>query len=190
MQIKISEIVKAGGYNSDGGKGEYRILKLLELSEKYKDKITQSFLKGDYVEGEMDEILEELKYLEKHTKEAKEQQAIQSAIDSDNEKQRQEKRQEEASESNASIKNDIDKLLDSLPIGAQYYEYKTIVVKDSEFLGFVDADRIEMLLNRLALHGWRLKAAITNEVGHNRAVVVNATINNTILILERLVTKE
>jgi len=49
---------------------------------------------------------------------------------------------------------------------------------------------IELTLNKYALEGWRLKAAITNEVGHNHAVVVNATINNTVLILERLVTKE
>lgn len=93
-------------------------------------------------------------------------------------------------EPNTALKSSIDIKKKSLPNGVQYYEYKTIIVKDSEVLGTVDSERIELLLNSLALDGWRLKAALTNEAGHNRAVVVNATINNTILILERLVTKE
>ena len=54
----------------------------------------------------------------------------------------------------------------------------------------MDVEKIELTLCKFALEGWRLKAAITNEAGHNRAVVVNATINNTVLIFERLVTKE
>lgn len=70
------------------------------------------------------------------------------------------------------------------------FNIATVIIKDSEFLGTVDAELIENTLNKYALEGWRLKAAVTNEIGHNRAVVVNATINNTVLILERLVTKE
>ena len=88
------------------------------------------------------------------------------------------------------IRTDIKSKKERLSIGEQYYEYKTVVVQDSAVLGKTDVEMIDLTLNKYAVEGWRLKAAITNEMGHNRAVVVNATINNTILIFERLVTKE
>ncbi len=85
-----------------------------------------------------------------------------------------------------SLREKIFILKSSLPSGTEYYEYKTVLVSDNEDTGAVNSEKIELTLCKLALEGWRLKTAITNEVGHNVGVMTNSTVNNTILIFERL----
>lgn len=175
MKYKISDVARLGNY----GQTEYQnILGCLRNSEKYKDKISTHPIKGDLVEGDIDEILSVL------------QDEMDSYIKLKIQAENESAEAKGLSPLNDSLRNTVDRLKTSLPTGTQYYEYKTIVIKDSEVLGTVDTEKIDLTLNKYALEGWRLKAAITNEVGHNKAVVVNATINNTVLILERLVTKE
>lgn len=70
----------------------------------------------------------------------------------------------ESTNEKALLFNEIEKLKHELPSGAQYYEYKTIIIQDSAFLGNTDAELIELTLNKYAMNGWRLKAAVTNEL--------------------------
>ncbi len=70
-----------------------------------------------------------------------------------------------------------------------YYEYKVICIKDHWLSGEFDSIEMEFRLNALALEGWRVKGVFTNELGKNAlgvaGVGVNATIDNTNIILER-----
>ena len=183
MAYKISDVIKAGGYKSTDAQ---KIMSCLGDSEKYKSRLSNHPIKGFLVDANMDELLSDLKPLLA----AKE---IELAEKKEREAQRAEAEQQKRNEttvSRVSLANTIAELKENLPKGYQYYEYKTLIIKDDAISGTTDSERIELLLNKYALEGWRLKEALTNEVGHNSAVVVNATINNTILILERLTTKE
>lgn len=60
-EIKITELVKAAGYKSTDYQ---RVLGLLRMSEKYKNTIRNTTFKGDVVEGEMNELISELKKME------------------------------------------------------------------------------------------------------------------------------
>ena len=61
MEIKITELVKAAGYKSTDYQ---RVLGLLRMSEKYKNTMRSTTFKGDVVEGEMNELISELKKME------------------------------------------------------------------------------------------------------------------------------
>ena len=165
-----------------------RVETLLKES-KYANCITSGFM-GDSVEGDIDEITNYLMEILKNEREKEEKEREKLARQRSEALQAQSIREQESSASNMMLLKEINDLKDTLPDGAQYYEYKTMVIKDSDFIGAIDVERMDLILCKLALEGWRLKAAVTNESGHNRAVVVNATINSTILIFERLVTKE
>lgn len=164
---KVSDILKIAGLDASY---ESIALKALKNSSEYKNKISYGGITGyPVIDGDPNVIASFIKNeIDKKNKNQK----YYDIIGSDNVDQ-----------------TDYEKLLESIPEGNSIYEYKTIIIKDSDVLGIVDAEGIERTLNRYALEGWRLRAAITNEIGHNRAVIANATINNTILILERLVVK-
>lgn len=173
---------------------EAKVRNILEKSGKYH--IYQKGILGTTtVDGDAKEIAEYVKAIDRYGSEEKYEKV--KALEKERQEEIQKLREqdtsiraEELSENVGTLREKIYDLKASLPAGTQYYEYKTIVIKDSEFIGSVDVEKIELTLCKFALEGWRLKAAITNEAGHNRAVVVNATINNTVLIFERLVTKE
>lgn len=71
-----------------------------------------------------------------------------------------------------------------------YYEYKAISISDT-WKGEVNTDRLTATLNSLALEGWRLRTAVTNELGKNAVAVggfgINSTADQTVLIMERCV---
>lgn len=76
------------------------------------------------------------------------------------------------------------------------YEYKVVTIQD-DYDGNISGKRIQDTLNDYASLGWRLKSAITNELGKNEFGVAvtgvgsgtNATIDNTVLIFERRILK-
>lgn len=72
----------------------------------------------------------------------------------------------------------------------QKYEYKVETVSDSAVLGKVPVKDMETVLRSYAQKGWRLHTALTNEMGKNAVVGVNATVNETIFIFERDVIHE
>ena len=161
-QIPIGDIVRKANISglTQGIAGD-----ILRQNEAYREKIKETVFNGTVIDGDLDELVA---YVTEHY----------------------EPIEEKPTNIKLALEYDISAMKEALPTGSEYYEYKTIIIQDSEFLGKTDAEMIELTLNKYALEGWRLKEAITNEMGHNRAVVVNATINNTILILERLATKE
>ena len=57
MKYKISEIIEAGDYPSSYYQ---RVLTCLRRSDEYKDKLSVHPIKGDLVEGDLDEILSEV----------------------------------------------------------------------------------------------------------------------------------
>ena len=73
-----------------------------------------------------------------------------------------------------------------------YYEYLTLSLVDNKD-GGIDVEEISNSLNDLALEGWHLKCAFSNELGRNSrsngvggiASGTNSTIDQNILILER-----
>lgn len=75
-----------------------------------------------------------------------------------------------------------------------YYEYMSLTYIDDRN-GGLDVNEMITQLNEYSLLGWRLKTSITNELGKNSSGVgiggfsssTNATIEETILILERKV---
>ncbi len=75
-----------------------------------------------------------------------------------------------------------------------YYEYMSLTYIDNRN-GCLDVNEMITQLNEYSLLGWRLKTSITNELGKNSNGVgvggfsssTNATIEETILILERKV---
>ena len=72
----------------------------------------------------------------------------------------------------------------------QKYEYKIETVSDSSVLGKIQVEEMENILRKYAQEGWRLHTALTNEMGKNAVVGVNATVNQTIFIFERDVIHE
>ena len=76
-------------------------------------------------------------------------------------------------------------------------EYKVIRVQD-ESTGLPSAELIEQALNDHAKEGWRLAGITTNEIGRNSSShgyggisqSTNATIDVTVLILEREITND
>ena len=169
MEIPIGEIISATGCK---GLSRNKAIEILNNNDAYNGKVKDTFRKGTVVEGDLDTIVA-------YIREQFEQMELSSA-----------ETERGWMDEKDIIRSDIKSKKERLSIGEQYYEYKTVVVQDSAVLGKTDVEMIDLTLNKYAVEGWRLKAAITNEMGHNRAVVVNATINNTILIFERLVTKE
>lgn len=75
----------------------------------------------------------------------------------------------------------------------EYCEYKAISVFDEK--GMVNADNLTDIMNLMGLEGWRLKTAVTNEVGKNASSVgingisvgTNSTVDQTVLIFERTI---
>ena len=166
MQIPIGKVIEAAHVS---GLSKVRAINILKSSEHYRNCVIGN---GNTVDGDKDELARYLRQVFYEENSEKNDEVP------------------EPLNNNQRLRNEIEKLKQELPSGSSYYEYKTIIIQDSPILGTTDADNIELTLIRYALKGWRLKAAISSEVGHNKAVVVNATINNTILILERLTTKE
>lgn len=74
------------------------------------------------------------------------------------------------------------------------YEYEIESITDSA-TGYINKGELKELLTRYASKGWRLKFALTNELGINKSSVgyggfaagTNATIDETLLIFERKV---
>ena len=74
------------------------------------------------------------------------------------------------------------------------YEYEIESITDSA-TGYINKGELKELLTRYARKGWRLKFALTNELGINKSSVgyggfatgTNATIDETLLIFERKV---
>ena len=75
----------------------------------------------------------------------------------------------------------IDYLKSKLVSGDEYYEYKTVVLRDSVVQSKIETEYIDNTLNKYALEGWRLKAVTRQEIGANW---------NTVLFLERVVVVE
>ncbi|MBQ2061100.1 MAG: DUF4177 domain-containing protein [Oscillospiraceae bacterium] len=75
-----------------------------------------------------------------------------------------------------------------------YYEYKTLSFSDNDS-GELSTQFVTIQLNDLALDGWRLVSAYSNELGHNShssgfgglSTGTNATIDQHILIFERFI---
>lgn len=75
-----------------------------------------------------------------------------------------------------------------------YWEYMTLCVPDSSS-GGSDAANIRNCLNYYGRMGWKLRCAVTNEIGKRETTVglgrvalgTNATLDTTVLILERFV---
>lgn len=75
-----------------------------------------------------------------------------------------------------------------------YYEYTVLEAFDDR-TGRIDPLQLADRLNDMALDGWRLRCAYTNEVGRNSSSAgfggfsagVNATMDQNVLILERFV---
>lgn len=94
------------------------------------------------------------------------------------------------------IKEEKDKKIDNLiKMGFDgYYEYKVVSLYDNSS-GDVNPSNIEKTLNELGMHGWHLKCAYANELGHNSnsgrigpfSSGTNATVDQNILIFERFV---
>lgn len=74
-----------------------------------------------------------------------------------------------------------------------YYEYKAISVFDQS--GSANVDMLTETINNMALQGWRLRTAVTNEVGRrefnsrigNISSGINSTVDQTVLFFERKV---
>ena len=83
---------------------------------------------------------------------------------------------------------------DSSSDKGKYFKYKTVRILDKPD-GSTDTEEIENTLNKLGFEGWRLVSILSNELGKNSESLTlsgvttgtNATIDETILIFERIV---
>ena len=89
---------------------------------------------------------------------------------------------------------DKEKYKDLLDRGLDhFYEYKAITIFDKN--GVADVNKLTDTMNKMALKGWRLKTAVSNEVGKEAFALglggftsgTNSTIDQTVLIFERKV---
>lgn len=175
MQYRISDIIKSGGYADNDVQN---ILFCLRKSGKYNDKIKTTAFKGAMVEGDLDEILSDIKPLMEETKKKIADTEAQKAKKEAAEKARV----EESKASNDELLSAIESLKANLSDGTKFYEYKTIAFNENYAL---DAERIELILCKYALEGWRLKVALTSETTAFAATIGTKAV----LILERLVVK-
>ena len=67
-------------------------------------------------------------------------------------------------------KQALSYLRGKLKTGDEYYEYKTLVFNDKEFLVNNDTESIDLTLNKLALEGWRVKAAARTKLWENDSI--------------------
>lgn len=68
----------------------------------------------------------------------------------------------------------------------QLFEYKVIIIEDLPS-GEVDNMKIQRTLDEWSEKGWRLHSIYSSEIGKNAIAVVNATINQTVMIFERCI---
>ena len=74
-----------------------------------------------------------------------------------------------------------------------YYEYQALSILDEN--GMANVEKLTGLMNQMGLQGWRLRAAVTNEIGKEALALgvaglgagVNSTVDQTVLIFERKV---
>lgn len=66
------------------------------------------------------------------------------------------------------------------------FEYKVIVIEDLPS-GEVNTIKIQQTLDEWSEKGWRLHSVYSSEIGKNAIAVVNATINQTVMIFERCI---
>lgn len=65
-----------------------------------------------------------------------------------------------------------------------YYEYKVLSVQDG-IDGTTDPETLSVRINALSIQGWRVVAAISNEIGRNRLGPANSAIAQNMIIMER-----
>lgn len=79
---------------------------------------------------------------------------------------------------------------------APHYEYTVARVLDNRN-GSTNQEKLQSVLTEYAMEGWKLHSVITNEIGKNISAVsiggitggTNATVDEIILIFERMVSK-
>lgn len=139
---------------------------------------------------ELEEIAQQKEQQEREKRELEERRIIQEKEEAERQRILEQKRAErirKETEKQEKIKREF---IDKLPV----YEYVTEVITDDRS-GMVNQSLLESILADYAKDGWRLHTALSNEAGKNTnsigyggvSVGKNATIEQTILIFERLV---
>lgn len=128
-------------------------------------------------------ILEEKEEQERIERKQREEQELEEKL---REYERKRKEREEQAE-----KEKLE-FVSKLPL----YEYATEVISDNRS-GGMNVTLLNEVLQRYAKNGWRLHTAISNELGKNSTTIglggisagVNATMDQTVLIFERMISK-
>lgn len=102
----------------------------------------------------------------------------------------------ELKENVAATKNKREEEREELIRSAPHYEYTVARVLDNRN-GSTNQEKLQSVLTEYAMEGWKLHSVITNEIGKNISAVsiggitggTNATVDEIILIFERMVSK-
>ena len=103
----------------------------------------------------------------------------------------------ELKENVAATKKKREEEREELIRSAPHYEYTVARVLDNRN-GSTNQEKLQSVLTEYAMEGWKLHSVITNEIGKNISAVsiggitggTNATVDEIILIFERMVSKE
>lgn len=102
----------------------------------------------------------------------------------------------ELKENVAATKKKREEEREELIRSAPHYEYTVARVLDNRN-GSTNQEKLQSVLTEYAMEGWKLHSVITNEIGKNISAVsiggitggTNATVDEIILIFERIVSK-
>ncbi|NSF72859.1 DUF4177 domain-containing protein [Blautia wexlerae] len=102
----------------------------------------------------------------------------------------------ELKENVAATKKKREEEREELIKSAPHYEYTVARVLDNRN-GSTNQEKLQSVLTEYAMEGWKLHSVITNEIGKNISAVsiggitggTNATVDEIILIFERMVSK-
>lgn len=102
----------------------------------------------------------------------------------------------ELKENVAATKKKREEEREELIRSAPHYEYTVARVLDNRN-GSTNQEKLQSVLTEYAMEGWKLHSVITNEIGKNISAVsiggitgsTNATVDEIILIFERMVSK-
>lgn len=102
----------------------------------------------------------------------------------------------ELKENVAATKKKREEEREELIRSAPHYEYTVVRVLDNRN-GSTNQEKLQSVLTEYAMEGWKLHSVITNEIGKNISAVsiggitggTNATVDEIILIFERMVSK-
>lgn len=102
----------------------------------------------------------------------------------------------ELKENVAATKKKREEEREELIRSAPHYEYTVARVLDNRN-GSMNQEKLQSVLTEYAMEGWKLHSVITNEIGKNISAVsiggitggTNATVDEIILIFERMVSK-